>query len=90
MRSTDPKGLRTLKLIDRMVKEGKMPALTHDAALQGFTAGKIGLYFFTTGALRQIINGVGSKFELRTTTAMPIINADEGPSADRRQRANAS
>jgi len=72
-----PEGLAALKLIDGMVKEGKMPELTHDAALQGFTAGKIGLYFFTTGALRQIINGVGSKFELRTTE-MPVINAEKG------------
>jgi multiple sugar transport system substrate-binding protein len=72
-----PEGLAALKLIDRMVKEGKMPALTHEAALQGFTAGKIGFYFFTTGALRQIINGVGTKFELRTT-AMPVIDAVKG------------
>ena len=72
-----PEGLASLKLLDRMVKEGKMPALTSDAAVQGFTAGKVGLFFWTTGGLRSIINGVGPKFELRTT-AMPVIDAHKG------------
>ncbi|MCX7380685.1 MAG: ABC transporter substrate-binding protein [Alphaproteobacteria bacterium] len=72
-----PEGLASLVLLDRMVKEGKMPALSSDAALQGFTAGKIGLTFWTTGALRSTINGVGTKFELRTT-AMPVIDAQKG------------
>jgi multiple sugar transport system substrate-binding protein len=72
-----PEGLTALKLIDRMVKEGKMPAMTSDAEIQGFAAGKIGMFFFTTGALRQVINGVGNKFELRTT-AMPVIDAAKG------------
>lgn len=70
-------GLAALKLIDRMVKEGKMPPMTTEAAVQGFTAGKIGFFFWTTGALRQVINGVGSKFDLRTT-AMPVIDATKG------------
>lgn len=72
-----PEGLAALTLLDRMVKEGKMPALSSDAALQGFTAGKIGLTFWTTGALRSTINGVGDKFELRTT-AMPVIDEQRG------------
>jgi multiple sugar transport system substrate-binding protein len=72
-----PEGLAALKLIDRMVKDGKMPAMTSDAAVQAFTAGKVGMFFWTTGGLRSIINGVGNKFELRTT-AMPVINAQKG------------
>ncbi len=72
-----PEGLASLKLLDRMVKEGGMPAMTGDAAQQAFTAGKVGLSFWTTGALRQMINGVGNKFELRTT-AMPVIDAAKG------------
>ncbi|MBY0612737.1 MAG: ABC transporter substrate-binding protein [Beijerinckiaceae bacterium] len=72
-----PEGLASLKLIDRMVKDGKMPALTSDATVQGFTAGKIGMFFWTTGALRSIINGTGSKFELRTAP-MPVIDAAKG------------
>jgi multiple sugar transport system substrate-binding protein len=72
-----PEGLGSLKLIDRMVKEGKMPAMTSDAALQAFTAGKAGMFFWTTGGLRSTINSVGNKFELRTT-AMPVINAEKG------------
>ena len=72
-----PEGLASFKLIDRMVKEGKMPAMTSDAAVQSFTAGKTGLFFWTTGALRSVINGVGNKFELRTTS-MPVIDAQKG------------
>jgi len=72
-----PEGLASFKLIDRMVKEGKMSAMTSDAAVQSFTAGKTGMFFWTTGALRSLINGVGGKFELRTT-AMPVIDAQKG------------
>ena len=70
-------GLGALRLIDRMVKEGKMPAMTSDAAVQAFTAGKTGMFFWTTGGLRSIINGVGGKFELRTGP-MPVIDAQNG------------
>ena len=72
-----PEGLGAVKLLDRMVKEGKMPAFSSDAAVQGFTAGKIGLFFWTTGGLRSMINGVGTKFDMRTT-AMPVIDAQKG------------
>ena len=70
-------GLAALTLLDRMVKEGKMPAFTHDAMLQSFTAGKMGLFFWTTGGLKSVLNGVGGKFDLRTTK-MPVIDADKG------------
>jgi len=72
-----PEGLASLKLIDRMVKEGKMPPMTSDAATQGFNAGKIGMFFFTTGGLRGTINGVGGKFDLRTGK-MPVIDPVKG------------
>jgi multiple sugar transport system substrate-binding protein len=72
-----PEGLASFKLIDRMVKEGKMSAMTSDAAVQSFTAGKTGMFFWTTGGLRSIMNGVGGKFEMRTT-AMPVIDAQKG------------
>jgi multiple sugar transport system substrate-binding protein len=72
-----PEGLGAVKLLDRMVKEGKMPALTSDATLQAFNAGKMGMFFWTTGGLRSMINGVGGKFELRTTK-MPVIDAARG------------
>ena len=72
-----PEGLSSLKLIDRMVKEGKMPALTSDAMVQTFQSGKMGMFFWTTGALKSVINGVGEKFELRTTK-MPAIDAAKG------------
>jgi len=72
-----PEGLASFKLIDRMVKEGKMSAMTSDAAVQSFTAGKTGMFFWTTGGLRSIMNGVGGKFELRTTS-MPVIDAQKG------------
>lgn len=72
-----PEGLASVRLIDRMVKEGRMPALTSDAMVQAFTAGKMGLFFWTTGALRSVMNGVGEKFDLRTTK-MPVIDPVRG------------
>jgi multiple sugar transport system substrate-binding protein len=72
-----PEGLAAFKLVDRMVKDGKMSPMTSDAALQSFYAGKLGMFFWTTGGLRGTINGVGDKFTLRTT-AMPVINAEKG------------
>ncbi|RVU21176.1 ABC transporter substrate-binding protein [Methylobacterium oryzihabitans] len=72
-----PEGLAALRLLDRMVKEGRMPALTGDAMVQTFQAGRMGLFFWTTGALRSILNGVGDKFELRTAT-LPLLNPDKG------------
>jgi multiple sugar transport system substrate-binding protein len=70
-------GLASFKLVDRMVKDGKMSPMTSDAALQSFYAGKLGMFFWTTGGLRGMINGVGDKFTLRTT-AMPVIDAQKG------------
>ena len=72
-----PEGRASLTLIDRMVKEGKMPALTSDAMVQTFQAGKMGMFFWTTGALRSITNGVGDKFTLGTAK-MPVIDAAKG------------
>jgi multiple sugar transport system substrate-binding protein len=70
-------GKFAVNLIDRMVKEGKMPVFTSDAGLQAFTAGKVGMMYWTTGALRQVISGVGDKFDLRTTK-MPVIDPVKG------------
>ncbi len=70
-------GLAALKTLDNMVKVGKMPNLTSDAMVQSFTAGKTGMFFWTTGALRSIINGVGTKFDLRTTK-IPLLNPEKG------------
>lgn len=72
-----PEGLASLRLLDRMVKEGRMPALTTDAMVQVFQSGKMGMFFWTTGGLRSIANGVGDKFELRTAR-MPVIDAAKG------------
>lgn len=72
-----PEGLASLRLIDRMVKEGGMPGLTSDAMVQTFQSGRMGMFFWTTGALRSIMNGVGDKFDLRTSK-MPVIDAARG------------
>ena len=72
-----PEGKLAVTLIDRMVKEGKMPVFTSDAGLQAFTAGKVGIMYWTTGALRQVISGVGDKFDLRTAK-MPVIDPLKG------------
>ena len=65
-------GLQALTLLDRMVKEGKMPPLTTDAAFQAFYAGKLGMIFGTTAYIGQFQRSIGPDVELRTT-AMPVI-----------------
>ncbi|GAC1342960.1 MAG: ABC transporter substrate-binding protein [Acetobacteraceae bacterium] len=65
-------GLMALKLLDRMVKEGKMPPLTTDAAFQAFYAGKLGIIMGTTAYIGQFQRSIGPQVELRTTK-MPVI-----------------
>ncbi|MGL4284822.1 MAG: ABC transporter substrate-binding protein [Phreatobacter sp.] len=76
-----PEGLAALKLLDRMVKEGKMPnfgaSATATADLQAFGAGKLGTMFRTTAQVRQVSGMVGKNFELKTTT-LPVIDPVKG------------
>jgi multiple sugar transport system substrate-binding protein len=72
-----PEGLDSLKLIDRMVKEGGMPNLSATAARQAFTAGKLGMIFQTTALVRGMKEGAGNNFVMRTT-GMPVIDAGKG------------
>jgi multiple sugar transport system substrate-binding protein len=73
-----PEGLAAVRLLDRMVKEGKMPNLgTGTADLQAFGAGKMGMMFRTTAQVRQVAGMVGSNFELQTTT-LPVIDPVKG------------
>jgi multiple sugar transport system substrate-binding protein len=72
-----PEGLGALRTLDRMVKEGGMPNLARDAAQQAFAAGRLGMFFWTTAALRGTMQQVGRNFELRTTV-MPVIDAQRG------------
>ena len=65
-------GLKALTLLDRMVKEGKMPPLTTDAAFQAFYAGKLGMIMGTTAYIGQFQRSIGPAVELRTTK-MPVI-----------------
>lgn len=70
-------GLASMRLIDRMVKEGRMPAFTVDAALQAFYAGKMGIFSGTTAYIGSMQRSIGRDVDLRTTK-MPIIDADKG------------
>jgi multiple sugar transport system substrate-binding protein len=72
-----PEGLAALRLLDRMVKEGGMPNFNAASSQQAFVAGKLGMVFRSTATLRNIINGTGNSFALRTA-AMPIIDKDKG------------
>ncbi len=65
-------GMRALRLLDRMVKEGKMPPLTTDAAFQAFYAGKLGMVMGTTAYIGQFQRSIGLEVDLRTTR-MPVI-----------------
>lgn len=72
-----PEGLASLRLLDRMVKEGGMPNLNIQAAQQAFAAGKLGMMYWTTAVLRGTIGQVGRNFELRTGP-MPVIDREKG------------
>jgi len=66
-----PEGLAAVRLLDRMVREGKMPLLTTEAA-QAFYAGKLGMVMGTTAYIGQFQRSIGPDVELRTTR-MPVI-----------------
>ncbi len=70
-----PEGLAALKLLDRMVREGKMPPFTTEAAFQAFYAGKLGLIMGTTAYIGQFQRSAGPAVELRTTR-MPVITPE--------------
>ncbi|RCS24508.1 ABC transporter substrate-binding protein [Phyllobacterium salinisoli] len=72
-----PAGQKAVQVLDRMVKEGGLPVLTKQAGEQAFVAGKVGLAFQTTGALRNTIKNVGTKFDLRTAP-IPLIDPVNG------------
>lgn len=59
-------GKRSIQLMGRMLKEGKMPNLAHEAARQSFFAGKMGIWTELTSLLRVADDGVGGKFKWRT------------------------
>lgn len=65
-------GLKALQLLDRMVKVGKMPPVTTEAAFQAFYAGKMGIIMGTTAYIGQFQRSIGPSVELRTTR-MPVI-----------------
>ncbi|UXM96050.1 ABC transporter substrate-binding protein [Bartonella sp. HY329] len=71
-----PEGTAAFHLIERLVKEGGMPEFTADAGLQAFAAGKVGFQFYSSAALRNTINSVGDKFELRTAK-IPVLNPEK-------------
>jgi len=73
----DAAGEKAINVLARMVKEGGLPVLTKQAGEQAFTAGKIGFAFQTTGALRNTIKNVGTKFDLRTAH-IPLLDEAKG------------
>ena len=70
-------GLESLRLIDRMVREGGMSNMSVQSAQQAFAAGRLGMFYWTTAVLRSTIAQVGRNFGLRTGP-MPIIDAAQG------------
>ena len=72
-----PEGKKAVTVLDRLVKEAGMPVFTAQAGEQAFFAGKVGLEFKTTGALRNTIKNVGTKFDLRTAP-LPLIDPVNG------------
>ena len=69
-------GRRAIQLMGRMLKEGKMPNLAHEAARNSFFAGKLGIWTESTSLLRVADDSVGGRFKWRTAV-FPI----PGPNA---------
>jgi multiple sugar transport system substrate-binding protein len=72
-----PEGLASLRLLQRMVREGGMPNLNATTALQAFAAGKLGMRFGSTAFLRNMIQSVGRNFEMRTAL-LPVVDPVNG------------
>lgn len=72
-----PEGKASLTVLDRLVKEGGMPALSGEAGAQAFAAGKVGMYFWSTAFLRQAMRALGSNFNL-TTWEFPLGDRARG------------
>jgi multiple sugar transport system substrate-binding protein len=64
-------GLRAAQLLGRMVRDGAMPDIAHEAARQSFFAGKMGIWTESTSLLRVADEGVGGRFKWRTA-AFPV------------------
>ncbi|KQV70230.1 ABC transporter substrate-binding protein [Rhizobium sp. Root1220] len=72
-----PEGEKAVEVIASMAKEGGLPVFTKSAGEQAFAAGKVGFTFQTTGALRNTIKNVGTKFDLRTAK-IPLLDPVNG------------
>lgn len=72
-----PEGLGSLRLLQRMVREGGMPNLNSTTALQAFAAGKLGMRFGSTAFLRNMITSVGRNFEMQTAL-LPVVDPVNG------------
>jgi multiple sugar transport system substrate-binding protein len=72
-----PEGLAAMRLLERFVREARMPLLTGDAATQAFAAGRLGLIYRSTAFLRGMIQQVGRNFEMQTAP-MPVMDPVRG------------
>jgi multiple sugar transport system substrate-binding protein len=72
-----PEGLAALRLIERFMREARMPLLSGDAATQAFAAGRLGLIYRSTAFLRGMMQQVGRNFEMQTAP-MPVMDAQRG------------
>jgi multiple sugar transport system substrate-binding protein len=72
-----PEGRASMTVLDRLVREGGMPALAGEAGAQAFAAGKVGMYFWSTAFLRQAQNSLGTNFKL-TTWEFPLGDKARG------------
>ncbi len=61
-------GQRSVELLGRLVREGNMPDLAHEAARSTFFAGKMGIWTESTSLLRVADDSVGGRFKWRTAT----------------------
>ena len=64
-------GLKAVRTLDQLVKQGEMRNISYSAAMQDFISGKLAVLATTTARLGGITKQIGGKFEVRTAR-MPI------------------
>lgn len=70
-----PAGQWAVETITRMARDGGMPTVDDDSAIQAFLAGKLGIYVGSIADLTSIQANIGDRFALRTA-AFPVPAED--------------
>lgn len=65
-------GVAAVSVLAKMVKDGGMPNIDGDTAVQAFLAGKLGMYISSVSDVQDFQANIGDRFVMKTTT-FPLI-----------------